>query len=116
MLRLTKESLLRKIRLKRWLVRQFFATRTNARPAREAPEAVTVAIVWVGIVFAVLRREGVERPIVNCVLDCGHVLAESSPVDVIRTRTGHQFVGHVIDGDCVLVVCGVLVALVGDFY
>jgi hypothetical protein len=36
-------------------------------------------------------------------------------VDVVRARAGHQFLGHVVDGDCVLVVCGVLVALVGDF-
>ncbi|WP_435159077.1 hypothetical protein [Haladaptatus sp. DFWS20] len=29
-------------------------------------------------------------------------------------RAGHQFMRHVVDGDCVLVDCGVLVALVGD--
>ena len=31
----------------------------------------------------------------------------------MRARAGHQFVSHVVDGDCVLVVCGVVVALVG---
>ncbi len=32
----------------------------------------------------------------------------------MRTRTGHQFAGHVVDGDGVLVLSGVVVALVGD--
>jgi hypothetical protein len=35
-------------------------------------------------------------------------------MDVMRARTGNQFVRHVVDGDCVLVGSGVLVALVGD--
>jgi hypothetical protein len=35
-------------------------------------------------------------------------------VDVVRAGAGHQFVRHVVDGDHVLVVCRVLVALVGD--
>jgi hypothetical protein len=29
----------------------------------------------------------------------------------MRTCAGHQFVGHVVDGNGVLVVCGVVVAL-----
>jgi hypothetical protein len=33
---------------------------------------------------------------------------------VVRTRTSHQVLGHVVDGNAVLVGCGVLVALVGD--
>ncbi|WP_458208857.1 hypothetical protein [Haladaptatus sp. NG-SE-30] len=33
----------------------------------------------------------------------------------MRARAGQQFLGHVVDGDGVLVGCGVLVALVGDF-
>ncbi len=33
----------------------------------------------------------------------------------MRTGAGHQFTSHVVDGDGVLVVCGVLVALGGDF-
>ena len=40
------------------------------------------------------------------------MFADSIAVDVMRTRTGHQFLGYVVDGDDVLVVCGVLVALV----
>ena len=43
------------------------------------------------------------------------MLAEGVAVDVVRARAGHQFLGYVVDGDGVLVVCGVLVALVGDF-
>ena len=43
------------------------------------------------------------------------MFTEGVPVNVMRTCTGHQFVGHVVDGDCVLVGCGVLVALIGDF-
>ncbi len=46
--------------------------------------------------------------------DCGHVLAGDVAVDVVRAGAGHQFLGHVVDGDSVLVVCGRLVALVGD--
>ena len=33
---------------------------------------------------------------------------------MVRTRARHQFLGHVVDGDCVLVRFGVLVALVSD--
>jgi hypothetical protein len=32
----------------------------------------------------------------------------------MRTRAGQQFVGHVVDGDGVVVGCGLVVALVGD--
>ena len=32
----------------------------------------------------------------------------------MRTRAGYQFLGYVVDGDCVLVLCGILVALVSD--
>ena len=32
----------------------------------------------------------------------------------MRAGAGHQFLGHVVDGNGVLVLCGVLVALVGD--
>ncbi len=99
--------------LKWWLVRQFFPSCSHARPAREATEALTVTVCWFGIVF-VLGGERIERP-VSCVFDGGHVFAEGVAMDVVRTRTGHQFLGHVVDEDCVLVVCGVLVALVGDF-
>ena len=63
----------------------------------------------------VVRREGVERPVVGCVFDGGHVFTEGVPVDVMRARAGHQFFSHIVDGDSVLVVCGILVALVGDF-
>jgi hypothetical protein len=42
-----------------------------------------------------------------------HVFAESVTVNVMLTRVGHQFFGHVVDGDHVLVFSGVLVALVG---
>ena len=98
--------------LKWWLVRQFFTTRSHAWPAREITEAVTVAVFGFGLV--VFGRESVERPVVGCVFDGGHVLAECVSVDVVRARAGHQFVSHVVDGDGVLVVCRVLVALVGD--
>jgi hypothetical protein len=53
----------------------------------------------------------------GCLIHGGKlVFAVGASVNVVRTRTGHQFVGHVVDGDCVLVVCRVLVALVGYFY
>jgi hypothetical protein len=44
------------------------------------------------------------------------MFAEGVPVNVMRARAGHLFVGHIDDRDGVLVVCGFLVALVGDFY
>jgi hypothetical protein len=43
------------------------------------------------------------------------VFAVGASVNVMQAGAGHSFLGHVVDGDCVLVVCGVLVALVGDF-
>jgi hypothetical protein len=58
--------------------------------------------------------EGKSEP-VHCVLDGSQVFAEGISMDVVRARAGHQFLGHVVDGDCVLVVCGLVVALVGDF-
>ncbi|GKZ15345.1 hypothetical protein HAL_32260 [Haladaptatus sp. T7] len=42
------------------------------------------------------------------------MFAEGIAVDVMRTRAGHRVFGHVVDGDGVLMVCGVLVALGGD--
>ncbi len=81
---------------------------------------IDVAVLVVASVRAtdtlVPRGESVKRPVVDCVFDGGHVFAEGVPVDVMRAGAGHQFVGHVVDGDGVLVLCGVLVALVGDFY
>ena len=75
---------------------------------------VDVAVLVVSGVRAtntlVVRWECVEGPVVGCVLDGGHVFADGVAVDVMRTRTGHQFLGHVVDGDGVLVVCGVLLA------
>ncbi len=67
------------------------------------------------LVVVVLRWEGVERPVVGCVFDGGHVFAEGAAVDVIGARTGHQVFGHVVEGDCVLVGSGVVVAPIGDF-
>jgi hypothetical protein len=104
-----------KKRLKRWLIRQFLPSRSHARPAREATETVTIAVLWLGVVFAVLRWECLERPIVSRGFDGGHVFAEGVPVDVVRAGTSHQFVGHVVDGDHVLVFSGILVTLVGHF-
>ncbi len=72
--------------LKRWLVRQFLATRTNARPAREATEALTVAVF--GFVV-VLRWESVECPVVSRIFDGSHVFAECVAVDMVRARAGH---------------------------
>ncbi|MCO8256542.1 hypothetical protein NKF26_22245 [Haladaptatus sp. AB618] len=86
----------------------------QARPAREATEAVTVALCRFSVVF-VLRWEGLECPAVGCIFDGGYVFAKGVPVNVVRARTGHQFVGHIVAGGGVLVGCGVLVALVGDF-
>ncbi len=43
------------------------------------------------------------------------MLAVGVAVDVMRAGAGHQFFSDVVDGDGVLVVCGVLVALIGDF-
>ncbi len=62
----------------------------------------------------VVRGECVECSLFGCVFDGGHVFADSVAVDVVRARAGHQFVGYVVDGDCVLVGCGLVVALVGD--
>ncbi|KZN22531.1 hypothetical protein A4G99_18850 [Haladaptatus sp. R4] len=42
------------------------------------------------------------------------MFADGVPVDVMRARAGHQFLGHVVDGDGVLVGCGLVVAFVGD--
>ncbi|KZN22529.1 hypothetical protein A4G99_18840 [Haladaptatus sp. R4] len=42
------------------------------------------------------------------------MFAAEIAVDVVRARTGHQFLGHVVDGDCVLVVYRLVMALVGD--
>ena len=95
------------------LVRQFRSPCPHARPARKATEAVAVVLCWFGIVF-VVRWEGVEGSVVSCVFDGGHVFAESVAVDVMRTSAGHQVLCNVVNGDGVLVGCGVLVALVGD--
>ena len=62
----------------------------------------------------VVRWECVKRPVVGCMFDGGHVFAEGVAVDVMRARAGHQFLSHVVDGDNVLVICRVLVALGGD--
>jgi hypothetical protein len=32
------------------------------------------------------------------------MLADCVGVDVVRTRADHQFIGHVVDGDCMVVV------------
>ncbi|ODR79402.1 hypothetical protein BG842_06950 [Haladaptatus sp. W1] len=42
------------------------------------------------------------------------MLADGIAVDLVRADAGHQVFGHVVDGNSVLVGCGVLVALVGD--
>ena len=80
---------------------------------------VDVAVLVVAGVRAtdthVLGGEGVERPVARRGFDGSHVFAEDIAVDVMRAGAGNQFVGHVVDGNCVLVGCGVVVALVGDF-
>ncbi len=43
------------------------------------------------------------------------MLAGGIAVDVVRARTSHQFVSNVVDGDDVLVVFGVVVALISNF-
>ncbi|MFB9807729.1 hypothetical protein ACFFQF_22070 [Haladaptatus pallidirubidus] len=43
------------------------------------------------------------------------MFAKGVAVDVMQARTRHQVLGYVVDGDGVLVVCGILVALIGDF-
>jgi hypothetical protein len=65
-------------------------------------------------VFIVLRRKRLKCPIVGRVLDSGPVLAERAPVNVVQTRTVHQFVGLVVDRDHVLVIDGIFMALAGD--
>ncbi|ODR79860.1 hypothetical protein BG842_04940 [Haladaptatus sp. W1] len=42
------------------------------------------------------------------------MLAEGVPMDVVRAHAGHQFFRDVIDGNSVLVGCGLVVALVAD--
>ena len=101
-------------KLKRWFVRQFLPSRSHAWPARESVKAVAVAVFGFGIVF-VLGGECVERPVVGCVFDGGHVLAECVAVDVVRASVCHRVTGHVVDGDGVLVGFGLVVALVDDF-
>ncbi len=80
---------------------------------------IDVAVLVVASVRAtdtlVLRWECVEHPVIRRVFDGGHMFAKGVAVDVMRARAGHQFLGHVVDGEGVLVGCGVLVALVGDF-
>jgi hypothetical protein len=63
------------------------------------------------LVFRWERRQSV---VVRRGFDGGHVLAEGASVNVVRAGAGHQFVSHVVDGDSVLVGCGILVALIGD--
>jgi hypothetical protein len=91
------------IGLKRWFVRQFRSSRSHAWPAREAIETVIVAVFGFGIVV-VLRREGVECSLFGCGFDDDHVFAKGVPVDVVGACAGHQVLGHVVDGDGVLVV------------
>jgi hypothetical protein len=73
---------------------------------------LVVTSVWDIDTVVVLGQEGVECS-VGRVFDGGHVLVDDGAVDVVRARTGYQVLGHVIDGDGVLVGCGILVALVG---
>jgi hypothetical protein len=90
---------------------QFLPSRAHALPAWEATEAVTLAfcrfsIVFIRLVvglFVVLRREGVERAVVGCVVDRSHVFAVGGAVGVVRTRASHQFFSHVVDGDDVFI-------------
>ena len=97
-------------RLNRWLVRQFLPPRSYAWPAREAIEAATVAVVWFGLVV-VVRWERIERPVVDCSFDGGHVLAERITVDVMRACASHQFLGHIVEGE-LFGLCAVLCRLV----
>ncbi len=85
----------------------------HARPAWEPTEAIAVTVFWFGIVFD-LGGEGVKCSVIGYIFDGGHVCAVGVSVDVMRTRTGHQFFSHVVDGDGILVGCRALVALVGD--
>ena len=66
------------------------------------------------MVFIVFGGEELKRPVVGCGFDGGHVFADGVAVAVVRVGAGHQFVRHVVDGDGVLVVCGLVVALGGD--
>ena len=65
--------------------------------ARTGSHRGPLAVFGFGLVVVVLGGEGVERPVVRRVLIGSHVLAESVAVDVVRTRTGYQFVGYVVD-------------------
>ncbi|ODR79246.1 hypothetical protein BG842_15640 [Haladaptatus sp. W1] len=64
--------------------------------------------------FDVLQPKYYKRAVVSRNLDSGHVFADSVAVDVVRADAGHQFVGHIVGGDCVLVVRGILVVLVSN--
>jgi hypothetical protein len=85
----------------------------HARPAREIIEVVTVAVFWFGIAF-VLRWERRQRAVVRRAFDGSHVLAERAPVNMVRTGARHRVIGYVVQREDIVVLCGVLVALVGD--
>ncbi len=66
---------------------QFLPTRFYALLAREAAEAITITLCRLTLVLVLLvirRGEGLERPVLGCVLDGGHVLAERTSVTWCR--------------------------------
>jgi hypothetical protein len=63
---------------------------------------------------SVSLRECFKHPVAGCVLDGSKVLAKRASVNVVWAGARHQFVGHVVDGDGVLVVCERLMDSVSD--
>ncbi len=77
-----------------------FRTTVLTRPVGVIDVAVRVVAGGRATEMSVVRWECVERPVIGCVFDGGHMLAERVSVDVMRARAGHQVVGHVdLSGD-----------------
>ncbi|MFB9807891.1 hypothetical protein ACFFQF_23020 [Haladaptatus pallidirubidus] len=63
----------------------------------ESRQTIAVIVFGFGILFVVLWREGVERPVVSCVFDGSQMFAAGVPVNMERARAGHQFAGYIVD-------------------
>ncbi len=53
--------------------------------------------------------EGLKRPVVRRGFDGGHVYAKGGSVNVVRACAGHQFVGHIVSINDVVVFSGSLI-------
>jgi hypothetical protein len=72
-------------------------------------ETITVAVFGFDLV-SVVRGEYIERPVIGCIFESGYMLAGDVAVNIVRAGAGHQVFGHVVDGDCM-----VLVDVIGAF-